>query len=179
MTILGIDPGSIQTGYGVIDTDYRVLAAGVLTLSGKHIERIESIYAQVADLVQTHQPQACAVEMPVYGNNPQSMLKLGRAQAAAMLAATHGGVAVFEYTPKMVKRAVVGNGNASKQQLAYMVRAMLKFDSDLDLRTFDETDALAIALCHTHRLGGSGSGPNPVYRDWDAFLKAHPERAQS
>ena len=118
-------------------------------------------------------PDECAVEMPVYGRNPQSMLKLGRAQAAAMLAVLNRQIPVTQYTPKEVKKSVTGNGNASKEQVGYMVRALLSIDEERKLN-LDASDALATALCHAHRL--THSTRTRGYKDWASFLRANPGR---
>ena len=179
MIILGIDPGSLRTGYGIIDSRHRVHACGVVAVSGDHVVRIQSIYRAVTELVGLHKPDVCAMEMPVYGQNPQAMLKLGRAQAAAMLAAFNKGLAVTQYTPKMIKRAVTGNGNASKQQVTYMIRSLLKFGhlEAADL-THDASDALATALCHCHREAEGKAGAK-VSQGWGAFVRDNPERVAS
>ena len=175
MIILGIDPGSRHTGYGVLQVKERTCQAldhGVLNLTTleDHADRLKAIYDRVTTIVLRWSPDVCAVEMPVYGQNPQSMLKLGRAQAAAMLAALNRGIAVTQYTPKTIKQSVTGNGNASKEQVRYMISALLGFDeSDPPLR-HDASDALAIAICHSHRTHA------PKYMDWAAYVKAHPER---
>ena len=175
MIILGIDPGSLRTGYGIIDSEYHVHGFGVVAVSGDHVVRIQSIYRAVTDLVRVHKPDACAVEMPIYGQNPQAMLKLGRAQAAAMLAAFNQGLGVTQYTPKMIKRAVTGNGNASKQQVSYMVRSLLKFGKIGAELTHDASDALATALCHCHRET-EGKADTKAQKGWAAFVRANPDR---
>ena len=192
--ILGIDPGSRQTGYGlleIVNRRQRVVSFGVFDVSGEgsHARRLKCIYDHVYDLLKTHPPDECAVEMPVYGKNPQSMLKLGRAQAAAMMAALNRGVPVSEYTPKEVKSAVSGNGNATKKQVSYMVRALLSIDGKTD-KMLDAYDALAVGLCHAHRLGsvvsgGSApangqapqtSGGSTQHKDWASFVRENPDR---
>ena len=110
--------------------------------------------------------------MPVYGKNAQSMLKLGRAQAAAMLAALNHEIPVTEYTPKEVKKAVTGNGNASKEQVQYMVRSILAVDESIKMR-HDASDALAVGLCHAQR---NRTPRQKQYRDWKSFLKQNPDR---
>ncbi len=175
MIILGIDPGSLRSGYGVVrvaGSVREVVEYGVLDVGSMpdHANRLKSIYDVVAALVRRCGPDACAVEMPVYGQNPQSMLKLGRAQAAAMLAAINGGVPVSQYTPKTVKKSVTGNGNASKEQVRFMVKSLLVFPDPESVLRHDASDALAIALCHSHRKSA------PRYADWGAFLAAHPGR---
>ena len=179
MIILGIDPGSLHTGYGVIECVERqryVRAYGVVDLAAKgdHITRLKAIYDEVTQVIKRSGPDACAIEMPVYGKNPQSMLKLGRAQAAAMLAALNQGVSITQYTPKMVKLSVTGNGDASKDQVSYMVRSLLVWAKEPPRLRHDASDALAIALCHSHKgLDLSGAAD---HKDWAAYLQAHPER---
>jgi crossover junction endodeoxyribonuclease RuvC len=177
MIVLGIDPGSRATGYGVIEAsadERNVLAYGTIRPgSGEsHALRLAAIHeAVIAVLDETH-PDACAIEMPIYARNAQSMLKLGRAQAAAMLAAIHREVPVAEYTPKQVKKSVTGNGNASKEQVWFMIRKLLAITED---RGADASDALAIALCHLHRLE-VGERADVEHSSWAAFVKAHPDR---
>jgi crossover junction endodeoxyribonuclease RuvC len=178
MIILGIDPGSRHTGYGVLETEdgqQRLVEFGVLHLdvTDDHQLRLKSIYERLIEVIDRCPPDECAIEMPVYGRNPQSMLKLGRAQAAAMLAVLNRQIPVTEYTPKEVKKSVTGNGNASKEQVAFMVRALLAID-ERDKVGLDASDALATALCHTHRLSHSTRARG--YTDWAAFLRANPDR---
>lgn len=180
MVILGIDPGSRFTGYGVIDIDGRtqkIVEYGVLRLDGTddHELRLKQIYDRLSKVIDRVLPDECGIEMPVYGRNPQSMLKLGRAQAAAMLAVLNRQIPVTEYTPKQVKKSVTGNGNASKEQVWYMVRAMLSItDADPHLG-LDASDALAIALCHAHRQQPGGK-PQKQHSDWASFVRANPGR---
>lgn len=176
MRILGIDPGSSQTGYGIIDDDNRVHGYGVVALTGDHMLRIQTIYHEVGRLVERLKPNSCAVEMPVYGRNPQAMLKLGRAQAAAMLAILNQGLSVAQYTPKMVKRSITGNGNASKEQVAYMVSSLLEFKGSGEGIPHDATDALAVAFCHKERELTGNQTDQSHYSGWSAFVKANPDR---
>ncbi len=176
MIVLGIDPGSVCTGYGVIEVDGRALSVcghGTIRPSGTHLSRLKRIYAAITEVVQEFAPDTCAVEMPVYAKNAQAMLKLGRAQAAAMLAAAHQDLEVAQYTPKEVKRAVTGSGAASKEQVAFMVRSLLKVRPD-GLDSQDASDALAVALCHRHRKESGVA--KPVYADWAAFVRQNPDR---
>ncbi len=177
MVILGIDPGSRCAGYGFIEVEgkrERLLACGVLRLDGRdsHVLRLKQIYDELTALIDVHPPDECAVEMPVYGRNPQSMLKLGRAQAAAMLALLNREVPVTEYAPKEVKKSVTGNGNASKRQVRYMVTSILSID-EAETPALDASDALAVGLCHAHRLK---SGREPHHKGWAAFVEANPDR---
>ncbi len=180
MIILGIDPGSNATGYGVVEADgstERAHAKGVVRLSGDtaHIDRLKQIYDEVAALIDAHAPEVLAIEMPVYGKNPQSMLKLGRAQAAAMMAGLNNDLDVVQYTPKEVKKSVTGNGNASKQQVRYMIHAILEIDGAATDIALDASDALAIALCHTNRRS---HGATEQYSGWGSFVESNPDRVQ-
>jgi crossover junction endodeoxyribonuclease RuvC len=175
--VLGIDPGTRHTGYGVVAVERRketVLDYGVLDLPPKldHTLRLQRIYEAVLGVIDAHHPDECAVEMPVYGQDAQAMLKLGRAQAAVMLAAAHREVPVTQYTPKEVKKAVVGNGNAAKEQVWYMVAAQLGLTEH---RGLDASDALAVALCHAHRVE---QGPTGKFKDWKSFVAANPSRVR-
>jgi len=179
MIVLGIDPGSHFTGYGfieVLEQGERLIECDVIALDSEqnHQLRLKSVYERLCLLNQKHRPALCAVEMPVYGKNPQSMLKLGRIQAAAMLAALSLEIPVVEYTPKQVKKAVTGNGNASKGQVEFMVRSLLAIDDDVKLR-HDAFDALAVGLCHSQRcrapeMGNQGS--------WAKFVRENPDRVR-
>jgi crossover junction endodeoxyribonuclease RuvC len=174
MRILGIDPGSRATGYGLVDGDDETLVAtGVVRMDGTddHPDRLKQIYDRLTALIETHQPETFAIEMPVYGKNPQSMLKLGRAQAAAMMAGLNAGLSVAQYTPKEIKKSVTGNGNASKKQVRFMVASILEVEVD-DL-THDAADALATALCHNNR---DAHDDTESYTGWDSFVEANPDR---
>lgn len=177
MIVLGLDPGTLHTGYGVVETDgrrERALDWGVVDLPDAldHTLRLRTIYDAITGVIDRHHPDEVAVEMPVFAGNPQALLKLGRAQAALMLAAVHREVPVTQYTPKEVKKAVVGNGNAAKEQVAYMVRALLGLDA---APRFDAADALAAALCHGRRVQ---QGPGGTFKDWKAYVVAHPGRVR-
>lgn len=180
MIILGIDPGSNCTGYGVVratGSEDTTPAQGVIRLDSDtpHIDRLKQIYDAVASLIDVHAPEVLAIEMPVYGQNPQSMLKLGRAQAAAMMAGLNHDLDVVQYTPKEVKKSVTGNGNASKRQVRYMIHAILEMEGAADDIALDASDALAIALCHTNRRS---HGATEQYSGWGSFVDANPDRVQ-
>ena len=173
MRILGIDPGSRATGYGIVDGDETFVATGVVRLdsSDDHPARLKQIYDELTALIEAHTPEAFSIEMPVYGQNPQSMLKLGRAQAAAMMAGLNADLTVAQYTPKEIKKSVTGNGNASKKQVRFMVASILGIAAD-DL-THDAADALATALCHTNR---DAHDDGQSYTGWASFVDANPDR---
>lgn len=179
-TILGIDPGTNLLGYGVVSVDgtgVHFADMGVLDLrkEADPYAKLGRIYELVKDLIEQWQPCAVACESPFYGKNAQVILKLGRAQGAAITAAAHKGVPVFEYAPREAKMAIVGNGAASKEQVNIMVQKTLK--TELDPKHLDATDALAIALCHHF----STSGPLAFAKgakSWEKFIKEHPERVK-
>lgn len=177
MIVLGVDPGSQVTGYGfieIVSNKERLIECGVITLTGQpnHQLRLKLVYEQLNKLIAQHLPDSCAVEMPVYGKNAQSMLKLGRIQAAAMLAALNLEIPVVQYTPKEVKKSVTGNGNASKEQVQYMVRSLLSIEETLEMG-LDASDALAVGLCHVQRNRiPDSAGP----KSWRAFISENPDR---
>lgn len=148
--ILGLDPGSLRTGYGVIDCaggSLTIVAQGCIATSGGPLaDRLRLIHARVADLVREHAPQEVAVERVFLSKNADSALKLGQARGAA-LAAIPATLGVHEYAPRAVKLAVVGAGGAEKSQVAHMVKQLLRVDLRL---AADAADALAIAICHAH-----------------------------
>ena len=177
-TIIGIDPGTNLLGYGVISVDGKkpsLKDLGVLDLRREKdpYHKLGLIYEKTSLLIEHYAPDALACESPFYGKNAQVILKLGRAQGAAITAAAHKGVPVFEYAPREAKMAIVGNGAASKEQVNIMVQKTLGID--FDPKWLDATDALAIALCHHYRttspLASQGGGSS-----WEKFIAAHPER---
>ncbi len=147
--VLGIDPGSVRTGYGVIDCNgptQRYVAAGCIRTKGDTLaQRLRHIYTALVDIVEEHRPDEIAIERVFIHRNPDSALKLGQARGVAMCAAALQGAPVFEYAPQAIKLALVGTGSAEKEQVAHMVKAILLFDEVLGL---DATDALAVGLCH-------------------------------
>lgn len=177
--ILGIDPGTVIMGYGIIRVTGQklvLLEMGTLKLRStlNSYEKLERIYETVTSLIETHHPACFAIEAPFYGKNVQSMLKLGRAQGVAIAAAIRGGLPVSEYSPKKVKQAVTGNGNASKEQISKMLERLLQFSEKP--QSFDATDALAVAVCH-HFQAIPGAPAIPAGpKNWQEFIKKHPEK---
>ena len=156
--ILGIDPGTVVMGYGLIAVKantIELLEMDVLKLGGKTdiYERLEIIHSTVCRIITQYKPQLFAIEAPFFGKNVQSMLKLGRAQGVAIAAAMQSGIPVTEYSPKKVKQSVTGNGNADKQQVWKMLQRILQLP-DSDMRYYDASDALAVALCHHYQTNG-------------------------
>ncbi len=193
--ILGIDPGTNLLGYGVISVDdkgprYETMGVFDLRKIKDPFEKLANIHAGVQELIALWHPDEMAVESPFYGKNAQVILKLGRAQGAAMIAATHEGIPVTEYAPRKAKIAICGNGAASKEQVSVMIQKTLGVE--LAPEHLDATDALALALCHyyechslaarsaaeavTTRSGAGNGGTARKSRSWADFLKEHPER---
>ena len=177
--ILGIDPGTIVMGYGVL----RVVAKkpyletmGVLKLSKfeNHYLRLLHIFDRVIQLIDSYHPDELAIEAPFFGKNVQSMLKLGRAQGVAIAAALHRDIPIFEYAPLKIKVAITGNGRASKEQVAGMLQRMLHISDDNMLPQMDATDGLAAAFCHY--LETDRPKIEKSYTNWKDFISKNPER---
>ena len=178
--ILGIDPGTNVLGYSIISCDGN--AVRLVSMSTLHLkptedayQKLRRIYTSLQEVIRLHQPVEMAVEAPFFGKNVQSMLKLGRAQGVAIAAAMVAGLPVTEYSPKKVKLAITGNGNASKEQVAAMLLQLLNIETTP--KYFDATDACAVAVCHhfQKRLGGSGK----AYNGWKDFVAQHHGRVQT
>ena len=149
--ILGIDPGSRVTGYGVIESDgsrSRHLVSGCVRTRGAVFnDRLGEIFSAIRDLLAETRPEQVAVEQVFMAKNAGSALKLGHARGAAITAAVVAGLPIYEYSPRAVKQALVGSGGAEKGQVQQMVRLLLGLEAELAL---DQSDALAVALCHAH-----------------------------
>lgn len=176
--ILGVDPGTIITGYGFIKCygkKMELIACGSIQLGKSktsHPERLKRLFRRLNGLMEEFGPHEMAIEAPFYGKNPQSMLKLGRAQGVAMAAALARDLPVFEYAPRKIKMAVTGKGAASKEQVAAMLRNILKFEESPHF--LDATDGLAAAVCHFFQ--GNATHSPTQHKDWSAFIKANPDR---
>ena len=176
--ILGIDPGTNILGYGVILVDKKsvhYVDMGVLDLRKEkdHFMKLNRIFEGVGALMERYAPDDLAIEAPFYGKNVQSMLKLGRAQGAAIAAALHRQIPVFEYAPRKVKMAITGRGDASKEQVKLLMEKTLRVT--LDNKFLDASDALAIAMCHFYQLT-SPLVDTASSRNWQSFIEAHPGR---
>lgn len=175
--ILGIDPGTNVLGYGLVLTrgnELKLVQYGVLHLSKytSHEIKLKKIFDRITGLIDEYKPNEMALEAPFYGNNIQSMLKLGRAQGVSMAAALSRDISIAEYAPKKVKQSVTGNGNASKEQVASMLETL--FNQKLPGKHNDATDALAVAVCH--HFGSK----NPISKSsgWKSFLANNPDRVK-
>lgn len=152
--IIGVDPGSRVTGYGIIDADrgqLQFIACGVVktTTNYPFSYRLNEIFEGINEVLQVHGPVVAAVEDVFLATNPRSALKLGHARGAAVVAATQNGLTVFDYSPRAVKQAVVGYGQADKKQVQHMVRVLLGLSG---APSADAADALAVAICHANQF---------------------------
>ena len=191
---MGIDPGTNFMGYGIIEVEGREVRSVVMgdidlhTMSDPY-RKLRYIFDRVGKLIDDYQPREVALESPFFGANVQSMLKLGRAQGVAMAAALSRDKEVFEYAPTRIKQAITGSGSASKEQVAAIIKRMLKLE--YVPRRLDATDGMAVAMCHYYtartpisqamgsaRVKGLGGGKKAAKgsSSWEAFIKQNPER---
>lgn len=177
--ILGIDPGTLVMGYGLIiikDHKLSLLDLGVLK-PGKvkdSYKKLQLIFNTVSGLITKYQPTDFAIEAPFFGKNVQSMLKLGRAQGVAIAAAMRHGLEVTEYSPKKVKQSITGNGNADKEQVMKMLQTLLSFKENP--KHYDASDALAVALCHHFQTCSPLNKLTKGEKGWEDFIKKNPGR---
>lgn len=153
--VLGIDPGSRVTGYGIVEEKDKKLvsiASGVIQIrtDGEFSDRLKKIYQGITDIIEKYQPDSVAVENIFFAKNARSLIKLGEARGAAITAAANRNLAVYEYTPTEIKRAVVGYGRSEKEQIQKMVFLLLGLKGENGNLLFDASDALAAAICHLH-----------------------------
>jgi crossover junction endodeoxyribonuclease RuvC len=210
MIILGIDPGTICAGYGIIEKQkgsLSLIIKGVIKLPPKKPLplKLEIIYDEIDRIIKLYKPDEFAIETAFYGKNVQSAMKIGYARGVAMLAAVHNKLPVSEYSPKEVKKSVVGYGAANKRQVQYMINHLLGIKETEPVKTkkagrpksvekisqsitipvngndyqdyikkmkYDESDALAVAICHSFRIGSI----LPKKNSWKSFIEAYPER---
>jgi crossover junction endodeoxyribonuclease RuvC len=175
MIIFGVDPGTIHTGFGIIHLDkgqIQYIASGIIKPPPiKEIApRLKLIYDELNALIKFHKPDVFCIETAFYGKNVQSAMKIGYVRGIAMLVAAHNQIEIEEYSPREIKKAVVGNGAASKEQVQYMIRNLLSFKK-AKIR-FDESDALATAICHSFKL----KSPRSRKGNWKSFVEDHPEK---
>ena len=175
--ILGIDPGTTVMGYGlikIIDNKMSFMQLNELMLKkySDHYTKLKLIFERTIHLIDTYHPDEIAIEAPFFGKNVQSMLKLGRAQGVAMAAGLSREVTITEYSPKKIKMAITGNGNASKEQVAKMLQSILGLKEIP--KNLDATDGLAAAVCHFYNQGKHTSDKS--YSGWGAFVKQNDKR---
>ena len=176
--ILGIDPGTVVLGYGIIKevgNTISLISMGVIKMGhlDDHALKLQRIFKKTAALMQEYNPDCVALESPFYGKNIQVMLKLGRAQGVAMAAALAQDIPIFEYSPRKIKQSVTGNGNATKEQVSAMLKNLLKFEETPQF--LDATDGLAIAVCHSFQKN-SATGSGKSYSGWSSFIKENKDR---
>ena len=180
--ILGIDPGTIIMGYGILvieDRKPRLETMGVLQLNkyDDHYLRLRKIHDRILSLIDEYLPDELAIEAPFFGKNVQSMLKLGRAQGAAITAALNRDISIFEYAPLKVKMAITGNGQAAKEQVAGMLQHILHIPNENMLPHLDATDGLAVAFCHY--LQTNRPTIQKSYMGWKDFIAKHPDKIRT
>ena len=179
--ILGVDPGTIVLGYGIIEVQKQkvtLLSMGVIQLSkyDDSLQKLRIIYEKIQGLIENYHPTICAIETPFYGKNVQSMLKLGRAQGVAIASALTKGVEVYEYAPKKIKQSITGNGNASKEQVAAMLKQQIGFE--IQPKFHDATDGLAAAVCHHYQNRVTSTGIDKKVSGWADFIKQNPGKVK-
>jgi len=177
--ILGIDPGTTVTGYGLISIRGKkpsLIALGIIDLRKKddHYQKIRIIFAETLALIDKYHPDELAIEAPFYGKNIQSMLKLGRAQGAAIAAALYRDMPIFEYAPRAIKMSITGMGQASKEQVAAMLRTLLSFQEDKHV--LDATDALGAALCHFYQSNKPFATKG--IKNWKEYISKNSDRVK-
>lgn len=176
--ILGVDPGTNVLGYGLLEVDKKscsLITMGVINLKkfDTHQVKLKEIYLQLQEIIETYLPTVLAIEAPFFGKNVQSMLKLGRAQGVSMAAAITMGLEIIDYSPKEIKKSITGNGNASKEQVASMLKSILKIN--IDNQPLDATDALAAAYTYFNQ-SSSPLKSKKKYSGWGSYLKDNPKK---
>jgi crossover junction endodeoxyribonuclease RuvC len=176
--ILGIDPGTTVLGYGIIhvqNNKLSMLTFGIVQLSKltNQPDKLKRMLDRLNGLIAEYKPDEMAIEAPFFGKNVQSMLKLGRAQGVAIASCLNHNIPYEEYSPRRIKQAITGSGNASKEQVAAMLQQLLHFE---EMPKFlDATDGLAVAVCHSfQKISSTSSKKN--YSGWDAFAKDNQKR---
>lgn len=175
--ILGIDPGTNIMGYGVIiikGNKMELVSLGTFNFDKKdsHALKLKEIFEKTISLIDQYHPDDLSIEEPFYGKNIQSMLKLGRAQGVAMAAGLSRSIPIFEYSPRKIKQAITGNGNSSKEQVAYMLQSLLSLKEIP--QQLDATDALGVAVCHYFQSGRNGGAQGKSYSGWKSFVTNNP-----
>lgn len=177
--ILGIDPGTTIMGYGILRVSGNkadMIVMGVIDLRkyGNHYLKLGHIFERITGIIDSYLPDEVAIEAPFFGKNVQSMLKLGRAQGVAMAAAIQRDIPIAEYAPLKIKMAITGNGQATKLQVADMLKRMLNIAPQDIVPYMDATDGLAAAYCHFLQQGKISS--NSQYGSWSDYMKKNPDK---
>ncbi len=175
MIILGIDPGTNYTGYGIVkysQNNFKRVKNGLIKLPASYNlpSKLEMIYDELDKIIKLYKPDEFAIETAFYGKNVQSAMKIGYARGVSILAAAHNKLEPCEYSPREIKKSVVGKGSASKEQVSFMIKTLLSL-KDEKMR-FDESDALAVAICHGLRF----KFPTKKGKSWKSFVENYPDR---
>ena len=175
--ILGIDPGTNIMGAGVLEINNKKLNCQKIEIIKlnkleNHALKLKQIFEKTLNLIDLYKPDEIAFEAPFYGKNVQSMLKLGRAQGVAMAAGLFRNIPIFEYSPKKIKQSITGNGNASKEQVAGMLKNILNIKIP---KYLDGTDGLAVALCHYYQ-NNNNNKEKLSYKNWNNFIKNNEDK---
>jgi crossover junction endodeoxyribonuclease RuvC len=175
MIILGVDPGTNFTGFGIIkrlNNSFIHIVNGIIKLPPKNnlSLKLEIIYNELCSVIKAYKPDEFALETAFYGKNVQSAMKIGYARGVAILAAAHNNIPLSEYSPREIKKSVVGNGAASKQQVFFMIKTLLELKENK--MKFDESDALAVAICHAFRINSSSAKS----KSWKSYIEQFPEK---
>ncbi len=175
MTILGIDPGTICTGFGIIRYENnqlaRILSGVIKPPAVKGLApRLEKIYDGIYELIKIYSPDEFSIETAFYDKNVQSAMKIGYARGVSLLAAVHNKLPIGEYSPREIKKSVVGSGSASKEQVQYMIKKLMSIN--VSKMKFDESDGLAVAVCHAFKK----DAPSGTAGSWKKFIEENPDR---
>jgi crossover junction endodeoxyribonuclease RuvC len=177
MRILGVDPGTLFTGYAVLESNkgrLNILNYGVIKNSSQNSLplRLKNIYDTLVDVIEEYLPDEFAIETAFYSKNVQSTLKIGHARGVSILAAVNKQIPTTEYSPREIKKSVTGIGSASKEQVRYMVCSIL--NAKLSSKSLDVSDAIAVALCHYNKMGKNSNSSS-----WEEFVKQNPKRVKT
>lgn len=179
LRILGIDPGTSVTGYGLVqvkENKPHIMTMGIMK-PGKlddHYQRLQFLHLRALQIIDEYQPEVLAIEAPFYGKNVQSMLKLGRAQGVIMAAALYRQIPIFEYAPLLVKQSITGMGRASKEQVSYFLQNIFHL-KDLP-KELDATDAVAVAICHF--IQQSKPVSEKSFKNWEDYIRKNPDKVK-
>lgn len=179
LRILGIDPGTNITGFGIVEIRNKkpaILEMGKISTkkNSTHYDKLKVLHVESFKIIEKYKPDVMAIEAPFYGKDIQAMLKLGRGQGAIMVAALLKNVPIYEYAPLLVKQAITGMGRAAKVQVAYFLQKVYGL-KDLD-QGYDATDAVAVAICHFIQLGKPQKSKE--YKNWGDFVKKNPGKVK-
>ncbi len=180
MRIIGVDPGTLTTGYGIIDytnNELKYVASGTIEMIATKDfgPRLQKIYTELCKVIKKYKPEEFALETAFYGKNVQSTLKIGYARGVSILASVNNGLVLREYSPREIKKSVVGKGASSKEQVRFMIHKLLNCKKQK--MKFDESDALAAAICHAFK--NTSIPDSKKSKNWKDFIEKNPGRVIS